>query len=334
LRTGIARPATRSDKVTRFSPVNYDRTATCPRFEQFISEVFAGNSELIGYIQKAIGYSLTGSVGEQCLFACHGDGRNGKSTLLEVLLHILGDYAIDLPFSVLEAKTNGNPPGEGVNLPGTRFAKVVEIREGRRLDEARIKSWTGGDTMTVRPLYRNAFSFHPTHKLWLAFNHKPVISDNSPGMWRRIRLIPFLQKFEGPQRDSGLLDKLKSESSGIINWAIEGCRRWQREGLRIPDAVTEATHQYQDESDSLVPFLEDRCVLEPSEKTPAGELWAEYLAWVTATKTVALSRPAFADHLKRRNLTSTELGHDKTRTWLGIGIRLKDAGVRAPAGTV
>jgi hypothetical protein len=174
LLTGIARPATRSDKVTRFSPVNYERTATCPRFEQFISEVFAGNSELIGYIQKAIGYSLTGSVGEQCLFACHGDGRNGKSTLLEVLLHILGDYAIDLPFSVLEAKTNGNPPGEGVNLPGTRFAKVVEIREGRRLDEARIKSWTGGDTMTVRPLYRNAFSFHPTHKLWLAFNHKPV----------------------------------------------------------------------------------------------------------------------------------------------------------------
>ena len=147
-------------------------------------------------------------------------------------------------------------------------------------------------------------------------------------------MIPFSQKFEGPQRDPGLLDKLKAESPGIINWAIEGCRRWQREGLRIPDAVTEATHQYQDESDSLVPFLEDCCVLEPSEKAPAGELWAKYVEWVTATKTVALSRPAFADHLKRRNLTSTELGHDKTRTWLGIGIRLKDAGVRTPAGTV
>ena len=331
LRTGQMRQATRADLITKFSPVRFDLHAKCPRFEQFISEVFGGEKELIAFVQNAVGYSLTGSVREQCLFACYGEGRNGKSTLIEILLHIFGDYGIDLPFGSLEAKSNA-PAGEGVNLPGSRFAKAVEIREGRRLDEARIKSWTGGDTISVRPLYRNAVSFRPTHKLWLAFNHKPVIGDDSPGMWRRIRLIPFRQKFEGNQADQNLFEILKAEAPGILNWALQGCLMWQREGLPIPRAVWEATRQYQDESDVLVPFLEDRCSIDPSSSVSSGELWEAYLDWGKHNGGATLSRRTLGEHLSRRGYEPFKAGHDKIRTYRGLSLRAPDAGVRADAG--
>jgi len=333
LRSGEARQATRLDRMTKSSPVAFDAEARCPRFEQFVSEIFAGDEELTNFVRKAIGYSLTGSVREQCLFACYGDGRNGKSTLLEILLHLLGDYGIDLPFGALEAKRYGNTPGEGVNLPGARFAKVVEIREGRQLDEARIKSWTGGDTMSVRPLYSNTFSFNPTHKLWLAFNHKPVISDDSPAMWRRIRMIPFLQKFEGAQKDPTLLEKLKAEAPGILNWAIEGCLRWQHEGLEAPTAVAQATQEYQAESDVLASFLHDCCIIEAAASVTSAELWSSYLSWADQSGEPRFSRNALADHLKKGRFMPDEEGHDKVRIWRGLRLRPPVAGVRADAGT-
>ncbi len=272
------------------------------------------------------------SVQEQCLFACYGEGSNGKSTLLEVMLYLLGDYGIDLPFSALEAKQYGNTLGEGVNLPSARFAKVVEIREGRHLDEARIKSWTGGDTMTVRPLYCNALSFQPTHKLWLAFNHKPVITDDSPAMWRRIRMIPFIQRFKGAQKDARLLEKLKAEAPGILNWAIKGCLQWQREGLETPKVVEDATREYQSESDVLVPFLQDRCVIDGTASVASAELWSSYLDWVAENKESPLTRKVFADHLKRRKFTSEEVGRHKVRTWFGLKLLPDVAGARVDAG--
>jgi len=147
----------------------------------------------------------------------------------------LGDYGVDLPFSTLETKHY--TIGEGVNLPGARFAKSVETLEGRQLDEARIKSWTGSVTISIRPLHRNAFSFPPTHKLWLAFNHKPVIKDDSIAMWRRIRLVPFRHSFDDAAMDKNLLEKLRAEAPGILNWAIHGCLAWQRDGLISPKAA-------------------------------------------------------------------------------------------------
>jgi putative DNA primase/helicase len=239
LHTGGLQKPTQQHRITKFSPVEFDASATCPRWEHFLQEIFQGDTDRIKYVQKAAGYSLTGSTDEHCLFACYGTGRNGKSTLLELLLFIFGDYGIDLPFSTLETKRN--TPGEGVNLPGARFAKSVEIREGKQLDEARIKSWTGGDTISVRPLYRNGFSFQPTHKLWLAFNHKPVIADDSPAMWERVKLIPFERRFADREADKTLKDRLKQEASGILNWAIQGCLLWQQEGLRAPASVEKAT---------------------------------------------------------------------------------------------
>jgi putative DNA primase/helicase len=326
LRNGKLRKGTRTDRLTKSSPVVFDSAASCPRFEQFVAEIFDGDKDLMHFVQKAVGYSLTGSVAEQCLFACYGEGRNGKSTLLEILLFMFGEYGIDLPFAALEAKNN---MGEGVDLPGSRFAKSVEVREAGRLDEARLKAWTGGDTISIRALYRNSFSFKPTHKMWLAFNHKPVISDNSPGMWRRIRLIPFRCKFKEAEADKGLLEKLKAESPGVLNWAIKGCLAWQKEGLDVPRIVAEATSEYQDESDVLSPFLDDCCVLDPNSSVASIDLWTVYQAWANSSGDRSLARNTFAEHLKRRGFISAEAGHEKRRVWRGLTLRPGEAGVRA-----
>jgi putative DNA primase/helicase len=319
LRTGELRPATQQDRITKFSPVALDTKAKCPRFERYLEEIFGADADLKSYVQKAVGYSLTGSTREQCLFACYGEGSNGKTTFFEIILYVMGDYGLDLSFSVLEAKHYGNAPGEGVNLPGARFAKAVETREGKQLDEARIKAWTGGDTITVRPLYRNSFSFQPTHKLWLAFNHKPVISDDSAAMWRRIRLIPFLNKFEGQQKDSGILGKLKAEASGILNWAIKGCLAWQKEGLKTPKAVEEATSEYEAESDPLAAFFEDCCEMDLAFRIPKSKLRDAYQDWCRANKERLVSRKAFAEKMKKRGFGEGSTGTD--RFWTGLRCR-------------
>ena len=314
LRTGNLQMAKQQDRITKFSPVALDPSAKCPRFEQFLQQVFGGDSELIRYVQKASGYTLTGSTEEQCLFACHGKGSNGKTTLLEILLFILGDHGVDLPFSTLETKHY--LLGEGVNLPGARFAKSVEAREGRRLDEARIKSWTGGDTISIRPLHSNAFSFKPTHKLWLSFNHRPVIMDDSPAMWRRIKLIPFLRGFDPTQADKGLPEKLKAEAPGILNWLVEGCLAWRKDGLKIPDAVERATREYEAESDPVAPFLSDCCEEGPTFKVPKGELVNAYRGWCAVNKEIPVSRNAFAEKMKSRGFGEGSTG--RVRFWTGL----------------
>jgi putative DNA primase/helicase len=315
LRTGKFRPGTREDRITKFSPVTYIDSAKCSRFEKFIEEIFGGDSELIAFVQKAAGYTLTGSTQEQVLFACYGEGANGKSTFLEILVHILGDYGTDLPFSTLEKKRQ-LPVGEGTSLPGARFAKSVETREDLQLDEARIKSWTGGDTISINPKYRPLFSFTPTHKLWLAFNHKPEISDDSKAMWRRVRLIRFTRTFGAKDADNNLLNKLKAEASGILNWAIAGCLAWQKGGLNPPKAVEDASCEYQAESDPLAPFFEDCCELGPTFQVTKGALSTAYQNWCRPNKERPCSRRVFADKMKSRGFVERRDG--QARYWAGL----------------
>jgi putative DNA primase/helicase len=319
LRNGTLRPATQQDRITKFSPVAFDANAKCPRWVQFLEEVFGADDALKRYVQKVVGYSLTGSTREQCLFSCYGEGSNGKTTFLEIILYILGDYGLDLSFSVLEAKLHGSAPGEGVNLPGARFAKAVETREGKQLDEARVKAWTGGDTITVRPLYRNSFSFQPTHKLWLAFNHRPLIGDDSSAMWRRIRLIPFIHTFDPLHADKRMLEKLKAEASGILNWIIEGCLAWQKDRLTTPKAVEQATSEYEAESDPLAPFFEDCCDLDNAFRLSKTELRDAYQEWCRANKEKPVSPKAFAAKMKKRGFGEGNTG--TVRFWTGLRFR-------------
>jgi len=321
LRSGTLHPATQQDRITKFSPVAYDPGAQCPRFEQFLNEVFDGDLELIRYIQKAVGYSLTGNTQEQCLFACYGTGSNGKSTFLGVLHHVLGDYGVNLPFSAFELKGRSAIPNDVMMLLGARFATAVETREGVVLNEARIKALTGGDPITARHLYHEPVTFSPTHKLWLAFNHKPVITDDSDAMWRRIRLIPFLHTFDSQEADKELLEKLKAEAPGILNWAIAGCLAWQKDGLKTPAAVESATSEYEAESDPLAPFFEDCCETDPAFQVPKGGLWNAFQEWCRANKERPVSRKAFADKMKSRGFGEGSTG--SVRYWTGL--RLRDA---------
>jgi putative DNA primase/helicase len=318
LRTGRLRQAKPEDRVTLYLPVAYDPAAKCPRFEQFLQEIFNGDAELIGFIQRSVGYSLTGLVDEHCLFACYGEGANGKSTLLGVVQYILGDYAVNLPFSALEMSGRSSIPNDVAMLAGRRFATAIETGESVRLNEARIKAITGGDLITARHLFKNFFTFAPTHKLWLAFNHKPRICDASEGMWRRIRLIPFLRQFTGDERDKKLVNKLKAEAPGILNWMIEGCRLWQKQGLGEPQVVKNATAAYRDESDHLAQFIEDCCVVDSTATVTSADLWKRYEQWAQDAGEVPLPRPAFGERLKRHGITDTRLGHSGTRGWQGI----------------
>jgi putative DNA primase/helicase len=331
LRTGKLRNATQQDRVTKFSPVVFDPGAECPHWLKFLEEIFGGDHELIRFMQKAVGYTLTGNVEEHCLFALYGTGRNGKTTFLETILYLMGEYGVDLPFSNLDTKHY--PIGEGVNLPGARFAKSVETRKGRHLDEGRVKSWTGGDTISVRPLHRNAFSFQPTHKFWLAFNHKPEITDTSPAMWNRIRLIPFGQKFEKHKADKKLVGTLKAEASGILNWAIKGCLAWQRDGLEAPATVEQATHQYEQESDALAPFIADCCEVGSGFHVASGELWNAYQTYCDDNGMKAMSQKEFSDCLDEKGFQAERTGHKRVRIRTELRLRQGTADTRTDADT-
>ena len=321
LKTGRLRAERPDDRITKHSPVCFDPTAKCPRFERFLSEIFNSDTALVDYIQRMIGYCLTGSVEEQCVFCWYGSGANGKTTLAGVLRYIFGGYAVNLPFSALEMKNRNS--NDMVALAGARLATAAETNEGVRLNEARIKVLTGGDPITARRLYHENFTFEPTHKLILAFNHKPIIADDSEGMWRRVRLIPFTRQFMPAEKEKDLPQTLKAEASGVLAWAVRGCLLWQKNGMGEPPAVAKATAAYRDESDHLGEFVEDYCAVESGAAVTSGVLWQEYRRWTVANKEVPLSRQTFSERLEKRGFRRDRSGHGGTRTW--VGLRLADA---------
>jgi putative DNA primase/helicase len=210
LRSGTLRKGKPEDQITMHTNIAFNREAICPRFERFMLDISAGDKELSDYIQRCLGYSLTGETTEQCIFDCYGDGANGKSTLIETVRNVLGDYAYNAPFSTFEKKARSGIPNDVAALAGRRFISAVETDEGVRLNESRVKALTGGDTIAARFLYGEWFGFVISGKIWLAFNHKPEIVDDSHGMWRRIRVIPFTRKFDGNDADKHLKEKLRS----------------------------------------------------------------------------------------------------------------------------
>lgn len=281
LTTGELRPGTPTDKLTMLAGVPYHPDAECRRWWQFLSEVFDGDPELIDFAQKLCGYMLTGMTTEQVIVMCYGPGGNGKSLFLNTLRLIAGEYATTLPFSSLSAQAADAVSNDLAALQGRRIVAASEINEGVRLNEARLKSLTGGDEISARFLYSEHFTFVPVAKFILSVNHKPVVRDDSHGFWRRVRLLPFMVKFEGDARDPFLAAKLKEEAIGILAWAIQGCLLWQKEGLPMPASVREATDEYAADSDPLNEFLRACCDVLPDETCTASELYKAYDSWCT-----------------------------------------------------
>jgi P4 family phage/plasmid primase-like protien len=287
LRTAVIHPNRAEDHCTRQTNLIYNPTANCPRFDQFMAEVFAGNETVIEFVWRAIGYSLTGDVREQVLFFCYGSGSNGKSTLFEVMRRLLGDYAGTAAPGLLIEKRGDRHPTEVAELKGMRFVSCVETGEGQRLAEELVKRLTGGDLMKGRFMRRDFFSFEPTHKLWLSANHKPTIRGTDWAIWRRIPLVPFEVRFVDaerakpgePVKDVELLNTLIGELPGILAKAVRYAQEWCRDGLQIPTAVITATEKYKQEQDVLGGFLQDCCVLEDGAEEKSGDVYRVYAQW-------------------------------------------------------
>jgi putative DNA primase/helicase len=279
LRTGTVREGRPEDRITLALPWQYMPEARAERWERFIAEICGGNSELIDFIHRAAGYSLTGLTTEQCLFVCYGSGANGKSVFLQTLRTVLGPLATNTAFATLELAARATASNDLAALADRRLVTASETNEGARLNEARVKALTGGDTLTARFLYGEFFEFKPACKLWLAVNHRPRVSDDSEGFWRRVRLIPFTRQFQGADADPNLADTLRAEAEGILAWLARGALAWRERGLAPPECVRAATDEYRAESDPLADFLAECCELGPEHTATPGEINRTYGQW-------------------------------------------------------
>ena len=321
LKTGELQPHDRTQGITKLAPVYFDPDAECPTFLAFLNRVLP-DVEVRRFLRRMTGYGMTGVTIEQCLAFLYGGGANGKSTFLTIIAEMLGDYAQQAAPDLLTSRGGDRHPTELADLFGARWVSSIEVDEGKRLAETLVKQMTGGDKMKARFMRTDFFQWMPTHKLFLAANHKPEIRGTDYAIWRRIHLIPFTVTIPKPERDGDLPGKLLAELPGILNWAIAGCLEWQQGGLGVPQAVTEATEEYRQEQDVLAGFLSERCVLDPQAWVASNSLYTAYSSWCEASGTYRDEPQKFGRGLSERGLTRGK-GTGGVRIWRGL--RLMDA---------
>lgn len=334
LRTGKLMPHRRGDFCSKLAPVVFDPDAKAPRFEQCLREVFAGEhcDDLVNYVHRVVGYTLTGSTAEHCFFILYGDGRNGKGTLVRALLGMLGDYGATTSTSVLLMKKDngGAATPELAALKGIRFAEASETDAKQRLAEALVKRITGGDAVECRFLNENPFVYTPEFKLWLSTNHKPQVAGTDLGMWSRIKLIPFVNKFEGSNKDASLDDKLKAELPGILAWAVRGAVEFYRQGLGTCAAVEAATQEYRAESDALAKFILECCEMDAKASVQSGWFHTEFTRWCAEEGEESLSVKDFKAAMLKKGFTYKR---GKTGSlWAGIKAKLSEVGTNRNSG--
>jgi putative DNA primase/helicase len=316
LRTAELRKHDPSDLCTKIIPFDFNPDATCPRFEKFLRSIFANNQDLIDFVQRAFGYSLTGSTREQVILFFWGSGANGKSTLLETIRAGLGDYACTADSSLLMSKIHDGVRNDVARLAGIRLVSTGETEAGRYLAEALVKQLTGGDKVTARYLYSEFFEFDAQFKLILTTNHKPAIRGTDNAIWRRIRLVPFNVTIPEGEQDKSLPQKLRRELPGILAWAVRGCLAWRKEGLGQPDEVLVATQAYREQMDLLGGFLKDRCIVRADLRETAATLYSAYTRWCEANGEKSLTQQRFGVALNDRGFTPSRTR--RARFWLGL----------------
>ncbi len=323
LRTGELRKHRREDFITKLAPVVYDPAATSPQWVAFLEKITADRSALIDYLQKAIGWALTGIDPDRTMFILHGTGANGKTILTATIGSMLGDYALETPVETLMIRRNEGIPNDIARLKGARLVTAAEGERGQRLAESLIKRLTGGDKVSARFLHGEFFDFIPVFKLWLSTNHKPVIRGTDTGIWDRIHLVPFDVTILPADRipRTTLMDRLEKEWPGILAWAVQGCLKWQSEGLRKPDEVEQATAGYREEQDILGGFLADCCVVNPLAKVKTADLYVAYEVWCNLNHDEALQKRVFITILQERGFKQARIGSRSDRGWQGIGLR-------------
>jgi putative DNA primase/helicase len=340
LRTGELRQHNPGDFITKLVHHDYKPGAACPQFLAFLSQIMGAGADaseveldradrMISYLQKAFGYSLTGDTSEKVVFFCHGNGNNGKTTLLSLVLRLVREYSVLLQIDSLTVqKESNNSQADLADLRGARFASTSETEEGQRLAEGKLKRITQGMGMikSVRK-YENPITFPETHKLWFDANHKPIIRGTDNAIWNRLHLIPFTVTIAKEEIDENLPSKLAREAEGVLSWAVAGAVRWVDEGLGKPPEVEEASKLYRQEMDQLGRFFEERCLSLPTARVPARQLYSAYRAWAEAVGEHPMTERSFAMRLAERGIekASTETG----RVYHGIALRTE----RNPEGS-
>jgi len=323
LQTFTLGPHRPTEMLTRLVDVPYEPSATAPTWQKFLDEVFQHEPALIEFVQRCVGYTLTGSIKEQVVFFLHGAGSNGKSTFVDLLSTLLGDYSTNAGKETFLASRHNEgrgPEPELIAMSGKRFAHVDEADEGRLLDEGRIKSLTGGATYSGRDLYKSTETFDNTAKVWFDLNKLPGFTGIDYGIERRLLVIPFDRTFHPEEKDLEMLDKLKAELPGILAWAVEGCRAWRQRDLSTdrPSQVSLATRRYRDEQNHLPAFIEETYLLDPTGQIGSKQIQADYRGFCAQREEPPLEwREKVVPYLRDvRKLTSS---HKKTGTvWQGL----------------
>ncbi|MGW5402657.1 phage/plasmid primase, P4 family [Streptomyces sp. NPDC003952] len=286
LRTGELKPADPDDLLTMALDVDYDPEAKAPRWEQFLSECFPGDTAMTDYLRRLVGYGITGHATEQCYVMLHGSGGNGKSVFTTALFDVFGavtaSVGIETFLSAGNQSDGSGASSDVASLRGSRLVLTSEAETGARLAEAKLKRLTGGDPITARFLYREPFTFMPSFLLMMSTNAVPEVRDNSDGIWRRVKIIEWRQKFTGARKDTGLSAKLRAEAAGILAWAVRGAVEWYRTGLGEPQSVTETVESHRSEADKLLEFYPGAIVNDPAAWISRAELYAAYREWCEA----------------------------------------------------
>lgn len=312
------RPHSKEDMFTKVANVHYDEKATCPEFDKFLSSCLS--PEEAAFVLRLFGYALLGQPKEQVFAIFHGPGRNGKSTLVEVMSHLLGGYACSAEPSSFIKQKNAGVRNDLARLKGARLVATSELSTGEILDAALVKRITGGDTIAARALYREHFEFRAEFVMFMVTNNLPVIDGGDGALARRLILVPFENIVPPEQCDPGLPGKLRAEADGIFNRLLEGCEDYLANGLNVPTSLAAAADRYVTSSDLIAEFLKDRCLIGSEHQVSASSLYSAYVRWCEANVIKPLSQPIFrTEIMKRTNLKQKRT--NKGQVWPGIGLR-------------
>jgi putative DNA primase/helicase len=318
LTTGEFREGQPGDFITQVAGTDFDPTASAPRWAQFLEEVFLGDRDLIGFVQRAVGYCLTGLTREQVFFFCYGTGRNGKSTLFDVLRAMFGDYAKNAAFSTFaQRRDGGGHQDDLMALEGVRLVTASESKAVGTIAEDVLKTIAGSDPITGSRKHEKTRTFQPTFKVWLAANNLPKVQDVSDGFWRKVILVPFRARFEGAVEDKRLGEKLKTELPGILNWALEGCLAYQREGLNPPQRCIDAVAAWRADNDPLADFL-TTCRVGDGLEVRASDLYQAYERFCAQNGQKAISMTAFSQLVQAHGFVKEK--RRGGRFFMGIGL--------------
>ncbi len=321
LRLRMLAPHDPEKKITRLITVDYDPAAKCDRWNTFMADIMLDNLDAVTFLQRALGYSLTGSTREQVFFLCIGGGANGKSTMLEVIKHVLGPYANAVEHTtILDQNRSGSAPSADVaRLRAARFVTINEMPEGKRMDVNRIKDWTGGDTIVARHLYREGFEFQPAFKMWIRANSEPPFRETDEGTWRRVRVIPFQRNYLGSDKNVRLKEELIEEAPGILRWLVDGAADWFMNGLEMPQMVADATSKYRNALDTLQHFIDEAIVRHPDKEIRSLALYECYSKWCECNGERPMTQTSFSTKMTRKGFENKHF--NRGRMWIGIDIR-------------